>query len=505
MKLSRLVEGLDVAPADVAATDGAASDPDVSGIVHDSRRAAPGALFVAWKGQRFDGTAFAANAATAGAVAVVAAHGSPRPAGVPADVPWLTAADPHRLLAPLAARLHGHPDREMLTAGVTGTNGKSTVATLLASIFDAAGRTSGLLGSLGYRLGTRLFDKGRTTPEASDLFRLLRVMRDEGAQAIAMEVSSHALALGRVEGMGFDLGVFTNLTRDHLDFHRDFEDYFQAKKRLFGMLKSRGAVASTGMAAVNVDDPYGARLAAELPAERVLTWGAAAGDVRPLAVDLHVHGMDLRLATPRGELEVASPLLGSFNLLNVLAAVAGAEALGLPPAAIQAGVADVQPLPGRMQPVEAGQPFPVYVDYSHTPQALEAALQAVRELAHSRVLVVFGCGGDRDAGKRPQMGKIAGELAEIPILTSDNPRTEDPMRILAAVEEGVKESGNESYRVVPDRREAIRLAMELADAGSLVLIAGKGDEPVQIVGGEELPFFDYDEAVKALESKYGGG
>jgi len=256
------------------------------------------------------------------------------------------------------------------------------------------------------------------------------------------------------------------------------------------------------MAAVNLDDPFGARLAAELPAGRVLTWGQAAGDVRPIRVDLHRRGLALRLATPRGELEVESPLLGRFNLLNVLAAAAGAEALELPPDAICRGIAGVPPLPGRMQPVEAGQPFPLYVDYSHTPQALEAALQAVRELAERRVLVVFGCGGDRDAGKRPIMGRVAGELAEIPILTSDNPRSEDPLQILRAVEEGVKASGNRSYRVVPDRREAIRLAVELADEGSLVLIAGKGDEPVQIVGGDELPFFDYDEAVKAVESRY---
>jgi UDP-N-acetylmuramoyl-L-alanyl-D-glutamate--2,6-diaminopimelate ligase len=498
MKLRRLIEGLGV-----AGMDPAGGDPEVTGIVHDSRRAAPGVVFVAWEGARFDGTAFAANAATAGAVAVLAPESSPRPQGVPAVVPWLTAADPHRLLAPLADRLHGHPHRELLTAGVTGTNGKSTVSTLLASVFDAAGLPSGLFGSLGYRLGTRLFERGRTTPEASDLFRLLRVMRDEGAEAVAMEVSSHALALGRVAGMGFDLAVFTNLTRDHMDFHADFEDYFQAKKRLFGMLKAEGRTTATGMAAVNADDPYGARLAAELPAAQVLTWGEREGDVRPLSADLHTRGMALRLATPRGELAVDSPLLGRFNLLNVLAAVAGAEALGIAPEAIRRGIADVMPLPGRMQPVEAGQPFPVYVDYSHTPQALEAALQAVRELAARRVLVVFGCGGDRDAGKRPLMGRIAGELAEIPILTSDNPRTEDPNKILDEVEAGVRESGNGSYRVVADRREAIRLAMELADEGSLVLIAGKGDEPVQIVGGEELPFFDYDEAVKALETKYG--
>ena len=485
---------------------GGAVDVRVQGVAHDSRRVAPGDLFVAWKGERFDGTEFAGQAVEAGAVAVLAPAGSQPPADLPSDVPWLTTtSDPHRLLAPLASRAYGHPDREMLVAGVTGTNGKSTVSTLLAAIFEAADVSAGLMGSLGYRLGTRFYDRGRTTPEASDLFRILRVMGDAGAEAVAMEVSSHALALGRVAGLGFDLAVFTNLSRDHMDFHADFEDYFQAKRQLFDMLKE-GNGGKPGAAAVNVEDPYGARIAEELTAvskggrgDRVVTWGQDEGDVHLLSHHLHEAGIRARLATPRGELDVDSRLLGRFNLLNVLAAVAGAEALELDPEAIRGGVGTLLPLPGRMQPVVAGQGFPVYVDYCHTPQALEAALTSLRELSERRILVVFGCGGDRDAGKRPIMGKVAGELADLPILTSDNPRTEDPLEIIRMVEEGVEESGNEACRVVPERREAIRLAMELADEDSLVLIAGKGDEPIQIVGSRELPFYDHDEAVKALE------
>ncbi len=501
MKLPDLLRELPVGAEGSGLGSGAVADVRIRGVAHDSRRVAPGDLFVAWKGEHFDGTEFAGQAVEAGAVAVVAPEGSPRPEGLPAGVPWLTtSADPHRLLAPLASRAYRHPDREMLMAGVTGTNGKSTVSTLLAAIFEAADVSAGVVGSLGYRLGTRFYDRGRTTPEASDLFRILRVMREAGAGAVAMEVSSHALALGRVAGLRFDLAVFTNLSRDHMDFHADFEDYFQAKRRLFDMLKEGGA------AAINVEDPYGARIAEELTAgtkgqrgDRVVTWGQDEGDVHLLSHHFHEAGIRARLATPRGELDVESRLLGRFNLLNVLAAVAGGEALDLDREAIRDGIGSLQPLPGRMQPVVAGQAFPVYVDYCHTPQALEAALTSLRELSDRRIVVVFGCGGDRDAGKRPIMGKLAGELADLPILTSDNPRTEDPLKIIRMVKEGVEESGNEAFRVVPDRREAIRLAMELADEDSLVLIAGKGDEPIQIVGSRELPFFDHDEAVKALE------
>lgn len=498
MRLGELMAELPVEGADEAGVD-------VTGVAHDSRRVAPGDLFVAWRGERFDGTDFAAQAMDSGAVAVLAPEGAQRPEGVPADLPWLHAADPHRLLAPLSARLYRHPDRELITAGVTGTNGKSTVATLLAEILEAAGHPAGLLGSLGYRYGGKLYQKGRTTPEASDLYRLLRTMRDHGAASLAMEVSSHALALGRVDGMAFDLAVFTNLSRDHLDFHADMEDYFQAKRQLFLRLKDEGALAHPGRAAINSDDEHGRRLIDELPADRVVTWGEETGDVHVVDADLDETGIRARFTTPRGELAVESLLLGHFNLLNLLAAVAGAEALELDPSSVRDGIARLRPLPGRMQPVKAGQPFPVFVDYCHTPLALEAALKSLRRLSGRRLVVVFGCGGDRDRGKRPQMGRIAGDCAELPILTSDNPRTEDPQRILDEVEVGVKESGNEAYRVVVDRREAIALAMELADEDSLVLIAGKGDEPIQVVGTRELPFYDHDEAVKALRRKLGNG
>ena len=494
MRLSRLVAGLALNGPFSA---GDASDPEVSGLAHDSRRVAPGDLFVAWRGARFDGVAFAAEAVAAGAVAVLAAEGSEarRPSGVPPALPWLTAADPHRALAPLAARLYDHPDRELTLAAVTGTNGKSTTAILLQGMLQAAGVPCGLIGSLGYRYAGRSLDEGRTTPEASDLFHLLRSMIDAGAEAVAMEASSHALALGRMADAEVDLAVFTNLSRDHLDFHADMEDYFLAKRRLFAQLKTGGR------AAVNVGDPYGRRLAAELPGGVTVTWGEAEGDVRVAAAELDEAGLRGRFATPRGELAFESTLIGRFNLLNLLAAAAGAEALGLPHEAVARAIAAQPPVAGRMQPVDAGQPFPVYVDYSHTDAALAAALSTLRGLSARRLIVVFGCGGDRDAGKRPLMGRVAGELADLAILTSDNPRSEDPLRIIAAVERGLEATGGD-YRVEPDRRRAIRLAVELADEGSVVLIAGKGDEPVQIVGGEELPFYDHEEAKRALGERF---
>ncbi|HEX9941928.1 MAG TPA: UDP-N-acetylmuramoyl-L-alanyl-D-glutamate--2,6-diaminopimelate ligase [Thermoanaerobaculia bacterium] len=485
MRLSELVRGLPV-----AGDPGA--DPEVTGVAHDSRTVAPGDLFVALVGQRFDGRAFAAAAVEKGAVAVV----GPEPdAAAGLSVPWLLTADPRGVLGRLAARAYGHPDRELILAGVTGTNGKSTVAILVAAILEAAGRPAGFLGTLGYRFQERIYAGGHTTPEASDLFRTLRRMRDDGAEAVAMEVSSHALAMGRVAGASFDAAVFTNLTRDHLDYHRDFEDYYAAKRKLFDLLKPGRRPA------VNVDDPYGRRLAGEL--KNALTFGEA-GDVRAREVELSTAGMRGVLATPRGELPFSSPLLGRYNLWNLLAAAAAAETLDLPHPAITAAFAAQRPVPGRMEPVDRGQPFAVYVDYAHTDAALAAALRSAREVVGGgKVAVVFGCGGDRDPGKRPLMGRVAGELADLAIATSDNPRGEDPLAILAAVEEGLRASGNRGYRLIPDRRAAIREAIAAAEPGWAVVVAGKGHEREQTIGDKKLPFSDVEEIGKALGERFG--
>ncbi len=465
---------------------------EVTGVTHDSRQVVAGDLFVALAGERFDGRRFAAEAAARGAAAVLGA--GPPPAGFAGR--WLSADEPRRLLGPLAARLHGHPDRELLTVGVTGTNGKSTVVALVAAILEAAGRPTGRIGTLGYQFRDLAAEGERTTPEASELFRILRRMRDAGAAAVAMEVSSHALALDRVAGATFDLAIFTNLSRDHLDFHGDLEGYFAAKRRLFERLKAGGR------AAVHVGDSWGARIAGELPA--AVTFGRG-GAVSAAEVTLDREGIRGVFATPRGELPFRSPLLGAFNLENLTAAVAGAVALGIEPAAIGEGLERCRPLPGRMEPVEAGQPFPVVVDYAHTPAALEAAIASLAGFTGRRVIVVFGCGGDRDPGKREPMGRIAGAGADLPIATTDNPRGEDPLAILSAVEEGLKQSGNTRYRILPDRRQAIRKAIDQAGPDRAVLVAGKGHERMQLVGDRALPFSDRDEILRALEERFGPG
>ena len=483
MKLSDIIDGLEIQrSSDI--------DPEVTGITFDSRQVKPRDIFVALAGQRFDGRAFVPEAIGRGAVAVLAAGSAPPDF----EGLWLTAAEPRRSMGPMAARIFDHPEEEMLLVGVTGTNGKSTLVHLLASILSAAERPSGCMGTLGYRFEDETYDGERTTPESADLFRTLRRMRDAGAQAVCMEVSSHGLEQGRVEGLSFDLAVFTNLSRDHFDFHHGFEDYFSAKRKLFERLKP------DGWAVINLDDPYGSRMAEGL--QQVVTFGQQ-GDVRVVEAELDSEGIRAELATPRGGLRIRSSLLGSYNLDNLLAAVAGGEAMGLPVEAIVQGIADRGPLSGRMEPIDCGQGFPVLLDYAHTDAALAAALRSLRAFTGHKILLVFGCGGDRDTGKRVLMGRVAGELADLSIITSDNPRREDPLAIIASIEEGVQQSGSRDYRILPDRREAIRRAVGQAGEGWAVLVAGKGHEEYQILGDQELPFSDREEVRRALEERVG--
>ena len=471
---------------------------EVSGIQHDSRAVEVGDLFAALPGARFDGRRFVPDALQRGAVAVLAAA----PAEQPVDVPWLLTEQPRALLSPLAHRLYGRPDLEMTMVATTGTNGKSTVVWVCKAVLDAAGKPAARLGTISYSFRDLELPAQRTTPEVSDLVKLLRAMRDGGAQAACMEASSHALVLDRLGETRFDVGVFTNLTRDHLDFHGTMEEYYLAKRRLFTeRLKAGGA------AVVNVGDDYGARLVEELRARKnapiIVTYGSAeAADVRAVDVALDPKGIRGRVATPRGELRIETALIGTFNLENLLAVVAVGEALGLPHDAVAAGLRDVLPVPGRMEPVDLGQPFPVYVDYAHTDDGLRNALRAVRAIAPNRKLaVVFGCGGDRDRGKRPLMGKAAGELADLVVVTSDNPRSEDPQSIMAAIEEGVRASGNGNYRMLPDRRDAIHRTISIAAPDWAILIAGKGNETGQEIAGVKHPFSDRAEAVHALQER----
>ena len=462
-------------------------DPEVIGIQHDSREVRGGDLFVAIVGDRFDGRSFVGQAVERGAVAVL----GPGPAPVGLSVPWVEVAEPRSWLGAISSRLYGQPHEHLKLVGITGTNGKSTVTALVAQMLQASGSPCGVLGTLGRHFGDISYPPSRTTPEACDVYRTFDEMRAGGARAVVMEVSSHALSLGRVAGVAYDVAVFTNLTRDHLDFHGDLETYFAAKRALFDQLKSAGRPV------VSIADDYGRRLAEEL--DDPLTFGPG-GDVTAGGVQLDLRGIRGSIVTPRGKLRFESRLVGRYNLENLLAAVAAAEALGLPHEAIAAGIAKQEPLPGRLEPVDAGQPFPALVDYAHTPAALEAALRSVGELTDRKIVLVFGCGGDRDPGKRPIMGKIAGELAALPVVTSDNPRSEDPQAIMLAVEEGLRASGNSDYRMVPDRREAIRRAATVASTGEgwMVLVAGRGHENLQLAGDQRIPFVDFDELRTAL-------
>jgi len=481
MLVSELIRGLPI--------ERSGDDVDIQGVSFDSRRVERGDLFAAFVGERFDARKFVPDAISKGAIAVLA----PTPSPAEHTGPWLVAAEPRAVVGALASRVYGHPDREMLMAGVTGTNGKSTIIELISSILQSAGKPCGRIGTLGYRFIDSL-PAPRTTPEAPDLFRMLREMRDRGAAAVAMEVSSHAIAQGRVDGLSLDVALFTNLTRDHLDFHGDLEEYFRTKTRIFDSLKdgARGVV--------HIGDPYGARLAAEN--EELLTYGVG-GDVYAYDATVGLDGIRAKIVTPRGDVEIESPLVGAYNLENIVAAVAAGFALDLSDDEIAAGVASCPVVRGRMERVEGD--VPVFVDFAHTDAALRAALTSARELSEREVILVFGCGGDRDPGKRELMGQVAGELADFVILTSDNPRSEDPLAIIAAVEKGIQRSGNDRYRIVPDRREAIRRAVERGGEDRLVLVAGKGHEEVQIIGDERIPFSDREEIIRALEGRNGAG
>jgi UDP-N-acetylmuramoyl-L-alanyl-D-glutamate--2,6-diaminopimelate ligase len=501
MTLGALVAAARTLAPDAAARVAALSRAGVvmSGVAHDSRAVSPGAVFVAIHGQRLDGTQFAADAIARGAAAVVAE--SPAPAGI--DVPWLTTTDARLALAELAAIFHDRPSERLTVVGVTGTNGKTTTTYLAASVFDAAGRPCGRLGTVTFRVGPSARferDASHTTPEASEVQAVLREIIDNGCTACAMEVSSHALALHRVAGMRFAAAIFTNLTRDHLDFHGDMASYFAAKRRLFEMLPA-GAPAI-----VNVDDPRGAELAASLP--RVVTYAIdRPADVRARAVHSSLQGLAFDVETVRGPVAIRSPLVGRPNAYNILAVVAMGVALDLPTTAIERGVAALERVPGRFQVVSGpADDVRVVVDYAHTDDALKNLLETARPLTEARLIVVFGCGGDRDRTKRPLMGAVAARLADLVVLTSDNPRSEDPARIIDEIRLGLQptpEPGAPHRRTAdvaanPDRRRAIDQAIRQARPGDLVVIAGKGHEKYQVIGDRTLPFDDVEVARLAL-------
>ncbi|HEY3173384.1 MAG TPA: UDP-N-acetylmuramoyl-L-alanyl-D-glutamate--2,6-diaminopimelate ligase [Thermoanaerobaculia bacterium] len=465
----------------------AARDLEITGVSQDSRTVKSGDLFVAIRGEKADGWTHAAAAAARGAAAVV----SERPAPEDFPIPWIRVPAARAALARLAARLAGDPAEKLVLAAVTGTNGKTTTAMLLEGILARRYGRAGFLGTVAYRTGRHEIPASQTTPEAPLIQELLAEMVDEGVRAAAMEVSSHALALDRLAGCRFDVAVFTNLTQDHLDFHGDLDGYFAAKKKLFAMRKPGAA------AVVNTDDSYGRRLAAEA-APPVVTWSpsGARADVRAENVRCDLAGTSLDVVHAGGRFRVSSALLGRFHADNLLGAAAAGLSLSINAEEIAEGCAVVTRVPGRLESVEAGQPYPIIVDYAHTEDALRQLLLAVRDLTDRKIILVFGCGGDRDRGKRAPMGKVAGTLSDIAIATSDNPRSEDPEAILAQVEVGLAASGATKYLKVADRREAIRTAIDLANPGTAVVIAGKGHERVQVIGERSIPFDDREVAAE---------
>jgi UDP-N-acetylmuramoyl-L-alanyl-D-glutamate--2,6-diaminopimelate ligase len=464
----------------------------VAGIAYDSRAVAPGQVFVALKGQHADGTAFARQAIERGAAAIVSEQAAPD--GV--HVPWAIVEDARLALAVLAAAFYRDPSREMRVIGITGTNGKTTTAYLIASILDAAGIRCGLLGTVGYRIGDEVREATRTTPEAPEVQALLREMVEKQCGACAMEVSSHALSLRRVDGITFAAAIFTNLTRDHLDFHADMDDYFRAKRRLFEMLP-RDAPSL-----VNLDDPRGASLIDA--GGRPITYAIGRqADVTPGPLSFSLDGLSFDVRTPRGTLHVTSKLVGRPNVYNILAAVSAATALDVPFEAIERGLSSLEGVPGRFQVVsDAKDEVTVVVDYAHTDDALRNLLETARPLALGRLITVFGCGGDRDRTKRPLMGAVAGRLSDLIVITSDNPRSEDPSRIIEEVQRGItpdtRRAGAQPLLTIIDRKAAIARAIEVARVGDVVLVAGKGHEKYQVIGDRTLPFDDVAVAREAL-------
>ena len=492
-----LRELLSHVPETAAALPETARDAAVRAIAYDSRDAGPGTVFVALRGARTDGAQFAAQAIAKGAVAVVA--DTPAPAGTTA--PWIQVANARETLAALAAVVAGHPSEQLALVGITGTNGKTTTSYLLAAMFEAAGTVCGRIGTIGYRIGNRELEASRTTPEAPDLQRMLREMVNAGCGACVMEVSSHALALHRVDHLRFSAAIFTNLTRDHLDFHGSMETYFSAKRRLFEMLPD-GAVGI-----INADDRRAADLLAA--ARRPVTYAIdAVADVRPGPLAFSLDGLSFDIRTPRGTLHATSRLVGRPNAYNILAAAAAAMALDLPFSAIESGIAAVEHVPGRFQVVSgAADNVKVIVDYAHTDDALKNLLETARPLAAGRVVTVFGCGGDRDRTKRPLMGAVAARLSDLVIVTSDNPRSEDPAAIIEEIRRGIvmpadrvmpKGHRGTASTAILDRREAIEKAIRDARPGDLVVIAGKGHEKYQVIGDRTLPFDDVEVARAAL-------
>ena len=502
MKLARLLQtiGLQKEFAD-------AESCQIGSIHYDSRNVVPNGLFVAIKGLQFDGHDYIDDAIQRGAKAVVSQY--PLAAGVPV----FPVSDTRKALAAIADAFFDHPSQELTLIGITGTNGKTTTAYILESILKKSGFTVGVIGTVNYRYNNKEFDNPVTTPESLDLQRILREMKADGVSHVVMEVSSHAIDLDRIFKCDLDVAVFTNLSQDHLDYHQDMQSYWNCKKRLFTEYLDQGRNPHNKVAVINTDSHEGRELIEEVTCRCVGVGHATDNSVHPLVIDMGLRGINGTIKAATSTFPVQSKLAGRHNLENILCATGAAVALEVSPQSIEAGIASIVIVPGRLQRVAGPADRPVFVDYAHTPDALENVLNALKALKPDRLICVFGCGGDRDRTKRPMMGEISGRLSDLTIVTSDNPRTEKPRDIIADILPGLKTVCSLEYPpgeirngwqkkgfiVEPDRRQAIRLGIQAAKAGDIVVIAGKGHETYQIVGDRTLSFSDVEEAVKAIK------
>ncbi len=462
-------------------------DRDVKNIVYDSRRAEVGSLFVALRGTKTDGHKYVKSAISNGAIGVVAEEEMPFE-----KIPVIKVPDTRVALARLAEKFYGYPAKKLKIIGITGTNGKTTTAHMVSSILEEYGIPTGVMGTLYIKIGDEKYKANMTTPESLDIQRYLSKMVEKGIQAVVMEVSSHALHFNRVMGLSFDGAIFTNLSQDHLDFHKDMEEYFLAKRKLFYMIKEGG------FALLNADDlrtPQIIKVLVDVPYK---TYGIyRMCDIRAKNIEKSIYGTSFVAESSRWDIPIKMKLVGEFNIYNALASVGVGLFMDIPPAIISSGIAKLKGVRGRFELIEEGQNFGVVVDYAHTPDGLRKVLKAAKELTQRRLITVFGCGGDRDRKKRPIMGEIAAEYSDVVVITSDNPRTEDPKSIIAEIQVGVAKKRGD-YLVFVDRREAIFEAIGMAEEGDLVVIAGKGHEDYQIFGTKRVHFDDAEVAREAI-------
>jgi UDP-N-acetylmuramoyl-L-alanyl-D-glutamate--2,6-diaminopimelate ligase len=491
-KLSELIIGMGKG-MEIALPAGA-SNLEIRQVACDSRKVQPGALFFALHGAKADGNAFIQDAVKRGAVAIASAE--PAPSTPLGGVAWIQVRDARKALALASANFFGHPANALQLVAVTGTNGKTTTTSVIDAIVKASGAKTGLFGTIAYHTPLGDYPAPNTTPESVDLQGFFAEIRDAGGQYVVLEASSHSLAMDRLWGCHFQAAVFTNLTREHMDYHKTFEDYFAAKKRLF---EGTGAGAPE-VAVLNTDDEFGKRLAGL--AKKTVTYGLEShADITTKKFQLTFDGLTFTTQTPNGKVQVVSPLVGRINVYNLLAAIGTAQALAFSNEVIESGIRNLESVSGRFQRVDLGQPFLVIVDYAHTDDALENLICTARELnPKGRIITLFGCGGEKDRTKRPIMGEVTGRLSDLTILSSDNPRGEDPLKIISDIIVGLQKTAGK-YLIEPDREKAIGLAMDEARAGDMVLLAGKGHENYQILADRTLEFDDRVEARRALRER----